>query len=63
MKRQRIFCLGKIVEGEIRWTIVPLPVKEREPVDAELQRLIDEGEATEDYENYLIDVEYMRSWH
>lgn len=34
MKRQPVFCLGKIVEGEIRWTIAPLPVDELEPVDA-----------------------------
>lgn len=79
MNTLRILCVGKIVNGPIDWTIAPLPVDEADakfdapsecsyfahlmPVDGELQRLIDEAEMTAEYEDYLIDVEYMRSWH
>ena len=39
MNTKRILCTGKIVAGPIDWKIAPLPV------DGELQRLIDDGEA------------------
>lgn len=54
-----IMCVGKIVAGEIAWDIAPLPVED-EPAEGELQRLIDEAEMTADYEDYLLDVEWLR---
>jgi len=63
MANERILATGAIVAGgDVQWQIAPLPADET-PTDGELQRLIDEAEMTAEYEDYLLDVEYMRSWH
>jgi len=56
MANERILATGAIVAGgDVQWQIAPLPVE-----DGELQRLIDEAEMTAEYEDYLLDVEWMR---
>ena len=60
-----ILCTGKIVDGTIQLDIAaqraPAPLVDEQPVDGDLQRLIEEGEATAEYEDYLADVEWLRS--
>ena len=60
MDTLRIICVGKIVAGEFDWDVAPLPT-DQQPPDGELQRLIDEGEMAEDYEDYLEDIEFWRT--
>ena len=55
-----IICVGTIRHGEIELDIA-MPPLEEQPADGELQRLIEEGEATAEYEDYLADVEWLRS--
>lgn len=56
----RILAIGKIVaNNEIQWDISPLPQDTAQ--DGELQRIIDEAEDTLAYEDYLLDVEWLRS--
>jgi hypothetical protein len=60
MSDLRILLVGTIVAGgEIDWHIAPLPVEEDAP-DGELQRIIDQGEMTAEYADWLEDVEWLR---
>lgn len=59
MKASRIYLTGRIEGGIIYWNIAPLPVDD-EPADAELQRLIDEGEQTQELIDWLEDEEWIR---
>jgi len=53
-----IICTGRIVGGEIEMDIaMPTLV---EPQDVELQRMIDEAEMSADYEDYLLDIDWLR---
>jgi hypothetical protein len=55
-----VLCVGKIVDaGPVDWGISPLPAPEPEPVDGDLQRTIDEGEQTREYEE---DIEDRTFW-
>jgi hypothetical protein len=55
-----IFAIGKIVDGDIFWDIAPLPMQD-EPQDGEIQQLIEEAEMTEDYINFLEDLDFWRN--
>ena len=54
MASTHILLVGRIEEGEIHYDISPLPE------DGLLQATIDEAEQTADYEDYLLDVEWLR---
>lgn len=56
----RILLVGKITQGAIDWRIAPPVIPDEAPPEGELQRLIEEGEDTEDYENYLLDMDWLR---
>jgi hypothetical protein len=59
MNGTRIFLTGKIVAGEIQWTIAPLPAEEQAPVDGDLQRTIDEGA---ELQEMIDDIEDRAFW-
>jgi len=60
MSDLRIICTGTIVPGsEIAWRISPLPVEEVAP-DDEMQRILDEEALTAEYEDYRMDVDWLR---
>jgi len=60
MSDLRILCVGKIVGADIDWHISPLPVED-EPVDGELQDVIDYGQELADYQDWIADQDYHRS--
>jgi hypothetical protein len=55
-----IMMVGRICGDSFDWDIAMPPLDESEPVDGDLQRTIWEAEETEDYENWMDDVEWMR---
>lgn len=61
MASERILAVGTIVAGgEIDWHISPL-TGDIEVSDADIQRMIDEAADTDDLEDYLADVDWLRS--
>jgi len=55
-----ILAVGRIIEGEVHWTISPLPAEEEAP-DGELQESIDYGAELAEYQDWIADQDYNRS--
>lgn len=76
MATAQILCVGKLSAAGYDWRVTPPAMLEpvtdddveatinglfaQTPPDGELWRLIDEGEQTAEYEDWLEDVEWMR---